>query len=75
VKSRFLASDYLVEAGLVGSWVISGLTIYSETSDFPISMIPYSYHLAATLGLGRHVEVVPLRNHERILKVCVSFEH
>lgn len=75
MKSRFLASDYLVEAGLVGSWVISGLTMHSETADFPISMIPYSYHLAATLGLGRHVEVVPLRNLERILEVCVSFEH
>ena len=25
-KSNFMASDYLVTAGLVGSWVISGLT-------------------------------------------------
>lgn len=29
-KSNFMASDYLVTAGLVGSWVISGLTIDSE---------------------------------------------
>ena len=29
-KSNFLASDYLVAAGLVGSWVISGVTIDGE---------------------------------------------
>ena len=33
-KSNFMASDYLVTAGLVGSWVISGLTIDGEQSCF-----------------------------------------
>ena len=32
-----------------------------------------SYHLAARLGLGKHVEVVPLKHVEIILKVC-TFE-
>ena len=29
-KSNFTASDYLVAAGLIGSWVISGITIDGE---------------------------------------------
>ena len=32
-----------------------------------------SYHLAVKLGLGKHVEVVPLGHVEIILKVC-TFE-
>ena len=30
----------------------------------------YSYLSAAVLGLGKHVEVVPLKHVELILKVC-----
>ena len=46
-KSNFMASDYLVTAGLVGSWVISGLTIDSEQSCFNsqhrhLILIPFS---------------------------------
>ena len=31
-RSNFMASDYLVAAGLIGSWVISGTTIGGEHS-------------------------------------------
>ena len=46
-KSDFMASDYLVTAGLVGSWVISGLIIDGEQSCFNsqhrhLILIPFS---------------------------------
>ena len=31
-KSNFLASDYFVAVGLVGSWVVSGITIDGKQS-------------------------------------------
>ena len=74
-KSKFKASDYLVTAGLVGSWVMSGITIVDgEQSCFILNVgILCSYRLAATLGLGKHIEVVPLRHVEIFRKVC-TFE-
>ena len=55
-KSNFMASDYLVTAGLVGSWVISGLTIDSEQSFFN------SQH--------RHLILIPFSGYVRPWQAC-----
>ena len=40
-KSSFRASDYLVAAGLVGSWVISGITINDGEQSYVNSQHKY----------------------------------
>lgn len=47
-KSNFRASDYLVAAGLVGSWVISGMTMDGEQS----CLNPQRRHLMLILFSG-----------------------
>ena len=70
LKSHFLASDYWITAGLIGSWIVSAVTIAGERhGSYPSS---YAFpNIAAVLGLGKHIEMVSPKNLKLMLKVCL----